>query len=292
MANTTNPPAKDKTKAVNSKALNDAALQQDQLIKNLMVIEATYGDDTPFETEKSIQKTQIHLATGATSMLLAGREMVRIKEHTPHGEFQDILKNRLGINPNTARTYMNAAIRFSGMKQITSVVQGRSALLELLTLDDGDISALDDGGTVAGLTLDEIDRMPTSELRAQLRKHKEDLKAAADAHERQLSRKDQKINELDKQLDDRKVKGWTVSTEMINTDVVSSAGRILEQIDVLDQFREEIVNAGAEDKEYEAMAINYFDSLVQAFDAFNELLTAADEVFGPVKNRATAVYEQ
>ncbi len=292
MANTKSAPAKDKTKSVDSKALSAASKKQDQLMQTLNIIEADYGDDAPFELEKSIQKTQIHLATSATSMLLAGRELVRIKEHTQHGDFQNVVEKRLMMNPNTARRFMSAAIKFSGMKQITNAVKGQTTLLELITLDDDDLKALDDGATVAGLTLDEIDRMPTSELRTKLREYKEELKKNTESTDKILARKNKKIDELTKQLDQRPATGWNINTEMINTDVVSSSGKILEQLDALDQFREEIVGANDPDKdfdaEFEAMAINYYDTIAQTFDRFNEVIEACEEVFGAVKNKAVA----
>ena len=263
-------------------------------MRRINIIESEYGDGAEFELEKSIQKTQIHLANSATSMLMAGRELVRIKEHIPHGDFQEVTEKRLGMSKRTCQRFMSAAVKFANTKQITSAIQGRSNLLELVTLDDDDLKALDEGGTVAGLVLDEIDSMTTSELREQLREHKENLKKERDSHQRMLARKDDKINELDKQLDGRKQTGWKISTEMINADVVIAAGKILEQIDVLNNFREEIVVAGndLDDAEYASMAITYHDASVQAFDAFNQLLSDSDEVFGPVKNQATAIYEK
>ena len=293
MARTPAKPAKNNSKDINSKALSDAALQQDQLMKNLMVIEDNYGDGAPYEQEKSIQKTQILYASGATSLLLAGRELVRIKEHTPHGEFQAILKNRLGINPNTARIHMQAAIRFSGMKQITSAAKSQSTLLELLTLDDGDLTALNEGESVAGLTLDDIERMSVSELRKELREHKEQIRKDTETNDKMMARKNKKIDELTKQLEgDRAKVNWSIQTEVINTDIVAASGKVLEQLDILNQLRDDIVNADTDEEDittqYESMAITYFDVIGQIFDQFNQLASDCEEVFGAIKNKAVA----
>jgi hypothetical protein len=50
-------------------------------------------------------------------------------------------------------------------------------MLELVVLDDADIEQLNRGDTVAGLTLDAIESMSTTELRTALRDHKQRLEA-------------------------------------------------------------------------------------------------------------------
>ena len=54
----------------------------------------------------------------------------------------------------------------------------KSKLFELLVLDDEEIKDLSEGGTVAGLTLDDIATKPTSVLRAELRANRDEAKAA------------------------------------------------------------------------------------------------------------------
>lgn len=286
-------PAKDSSKSVNKKALDAASLNQDQLMRNLQVIEESYGNNSPYDQEKSIAKVQVHLASSATSMLLAGRELVRIKEHTQHGDFKKIVEAQLGMNYNSARRFMSAAIKFAETKQITTAVKSQTKLLELVTLDDDDLTVLDEGGSVAGLMLDDIDRLSTTELRKELREHKERLKKDTETNDKMMARKNKKIDELTKQLEgDRKNASWSIQTEVINTDVVAACGKMLEQLDVLEQLREDIVAASSNDEDitsqYEAMAITYFDALGQAFDRFNQIANDCDEVFGAIKNKAVA----
>ncbi|MFT8212319.1 MAG: DUF3102 domain-containing protein, partial [Symbiopectobacterium sp.] len=69
---------------------------------------------------------------------------------------------------------------------------GKTKLFELMTEDDEDLAELAEGGTIAGLTLDEIDRMSSRELRAKLR----DTEKSLEASRRLANEKDQKINEL------------------------------------------------------------------------------------------------
>jgi hypothetical protein len=69
---------------------------------------------------------------------------------------------------------------------------GKAKLLELMTEDDESIEELAEGGTVAGLNLDDIQAMSARELRAAL---VESRKKAA-AKDAVIAKKDQKLNEL------------------------------------------------------------------------------------------------
>lgn len=77
-------------------------------------------------------------------------------------------------------------------KSTTLSTLGKSKLFELMAQDDEDLAALTDGGTVAGLTLDDIDVMSVRELRKALREANEE----ASAKDRLLADKNQKLDEL------------------------------------------------------------------------------------------------
>nr|WP_252363625.1 hypothetical protein [Escherichia coli] len=74
---------------------------------------------------------------------------------------------------------------------------GKTKLYELMVLDDEELDALADGGTVAGATLDDIDRMTSRELKAALREARE----TNAAQQQVLAGKDEKINELATKLE-------------------------------------------------------------------------------------------
>ncbi|MFU4942462.1 DUF3102 domain-containing protein, partial [Pseudomonas aeruginosa] len=99
--------------------------------------------------------------------------LIVLKEHEPHGEFTQIVTEQLGLAERTARQMMQAAIKYLSpaleSKRQTFAVLGKSKLFELLAEDDDDLVALADGGTVAGLDLDDIERMSCRELRKALR---------------------------------------------------------------------------------------------------------------------------
>ncbi|HCL4297085.1 TPA: DUF3102 domain-containing protein, partial [Pseudomonas aeruginosa] len=104
-----------------------------------------------------------------------------LKEHEPHGDFTQIVTEQLGIHERAARRMMQAALKYLSpaleSKRTTLSVLGKAKLLELISEDDDDLVALADGGTVAGLDLDDIERMSCRELRKALRDLREDKEA-------------------------------------------------------------------------------------------------------------------
>jgi hypothetical protein len=74
---------------------------------------------------------------------------------------------------------------------------GKTKLFELMTEDDEDLVELADGGTIAGMSLDDIDRMTSRELKAALREARE----TNAAQQRVLADKNEKIDSLSTKLE-------------------------------------------------------------------------------------------
>lgn len=122
-----------------------------------------------------------------------GKRLLILKEMTPHGEFKQRTE-MLNISYRTANRFMTTALRFSKSDNLSllKAAGNQSKLLELLVLDDEEITELSNGGSVNDITLDEIDRMTASELRKKLREKIADI----DAKDQIIQSKDQKSNEL------------------------------------------------------------------------------------------------
>jgi vacuolar-type H+-ATPase subunit E/Vma4 len=73
-------------------------------------------------------------------------------------------------------------------------------MIALSVLDEDQIEKLDQGGIVAGMTLDDIDRMTNRELRENLREEKEKRKKEKQAQEEAIAKKEKKLNELEQKL--------------------------------------------------------------------------------------------
>ncbi|MGU4701942.1 DUF3102 domain-containing protein [Burkholderia cepacia] len=159
-------------------------------------ISKQFGDGLPYERNRVVNEARFYMAQSAEAMLEAGKRLVLLKENEPHGDFARITTDELGIEPRIAQKMMQAAVKFLSPRLAANAKSlshlGKTKLYELMLEDDDDLAALADGGTVAGMTLDDIDRMTSRELRAALREAHENATAQA----RLLSDKNAKIDEL------------------------------------------------------------------------------------------------
>lgn len=104
----------------------------------------------------------------------------------------------LNIHERTAQRFMSASLKFSKSDNLSllKAVGNQSKLLELLVLDDDEVKALEQGGSIGDINLDDIDRMTASELRKALR----DARSNETAKDNIIKKKDEKLNELDATL--------------------------------------------------------------------------------------------
>ncbi|HHA1328375.1 TPA: DUF3102 domain-containing protein [Enterobacter hormaechei subsp. hoffmannii] len=160
-----------------------------------------FGDGLPYERDRIVHETRFYMAQSAEAMLEAGKRLIILKENEPHGEFVEIVREHLGIEPRIAQKMAQAALKFLSpeleSKAKTFSLLGRSKLYELMLEDDEELAQLADGGTVAGLTLDDVDRMSVRELRQSLREARE----TNAAQQRVLADKNEKIDSLSTKLE-------------------------------------------------------------------------------------------
>lgn len=141
------------------------------------------GYELPYERERVFQEAQFFMTQSAEAMLEAGQRVILMKENEPHGTFLEML-DRLGLHERTAQKIMQATAKFwspklkSNAKAISHL--GKTKLYELMLEDDDELIALTQGGTIAGLTLDEIDRMTSRELKEALREERAEHRATAE----------------------------------------------------------------------------------------------------------------
>ncbi|BGI52595.1 MAG: DUF3102 domain-containing protein [Candidatus Hamiltonella defensa (Ceratovacuna japonica)] len=166
------------------------------LAEHQQAIMEKYGEGLPYQRERIVHEARFYMAQSAEAMLEAGKRLIILKENEPHGDFINIVTERLGLARRTASRIMKAALKYTSpalqVNGPTLAHLGKAKLFELMTEDDEDLAELAEGGTIAGMTLDEVDRMSVRELKAKLRETEESLKASR----RLANEKDQKINEL------------------------------------------------------------------------------------------------
>lgn len=160
-----------------------------------------FGEGLPYERDRIVHETKFYMAQSAEAMLEAGKRLIILKECEPHGDFSRIITEQLGLAERTARLVMQAAVKYCSPelepKRQAFAVLGKTKLFELMTEDDGDLVELADGGTIAGMSLDDIDRMTSRELKAALREARE----TNAAQQRVLADKNEKIDSLSTKLE-------------------------------------------------------------------------------------------
>lgn len=160
-----------------------------------------FGDGLPYERDRIVHETRFYMAQSAEAMLEAGKRLVILKENEPHGDFIDIVEAQLSLSKRTAQVMMQASLKYLSPKlepkaQALALL-GKTKLFELMTEDDEDLVELADGGTIAGMSLDDIDRMTSRELKAALREARE----TNAAQQRVLADKNEKIDSLSTKLE-------------------------------------------------------------------------------------------
>ena len=125
------------------------------------------GELTIGDLENGIRFYQKRTAEACIEL---GKRLLLLKKMTPHGEFIQRIE-LLDFNERLAQKFMQAASKFSktNSKTVLQKAGSQTKFLELLVLDDVALMTLEAGGEVAGLTLDGIECMSVSELRAALR---------------------------------------------------------------------------------------------------------------------------
>lgn len=174
-----------------------------------------FGDGLPFDLPRYEHVIRTHLARSADEMLAAGRALLVVREHVPHGEWKEFL-SRLSIDHTLAKRMQQAALKFSNgatSHHLIEAAGNKSKLIELLVLDDDQVAELNDGGTVAGITLDDVATMSVSDLRKTLR----EARAEAEANDKLLSEKNDQIDTLKKERDaaNRRIKAEKPDAQLV-----------------------------------------------------------------------------
>ncbi|MDZ7887733.1 MAG: hypothetical protein U5M72_00195 [Pseudomonas sp.] len=176
---------------------------QNQLASHSAEVMALYGDGLAYDRERVIGEARFYMGTAAEAMLEAGKRLIQLKENEGYGDFIAICEERLGIQERSAQLMMKAATKFlQGSPQLTAAAPklmalGKAKLYDLMLEDDEELAALAEGGTLAGLSLDDVDRMSCRELRAALRETRDSYSAQGEV----MARKNRELDETRQTLE-------------------------------------------------------------------------------------------
>lgn len=186
------------TDAVAAAAIDHAALEAagdaaTALGTQIATVDRTYGVDMPYHLDLYITAIRQHATESAARLIDIGRMLILIREHESREVFHHTLE-RCGLSPRFAYRAIQTARKMKDRKAIQQL--GVSKALELMSEDDEALAELDQGGSIAGLTLDEIDSMSVREVRETLRKERAERAEDKAADEEIIRNKDERINKL------------------------------------------------------------------------------------------------
>jgi hypothetical protein len=158
-----------------------------QIFSRLGILGTEYDSLFFIQTAKYLM--DLHENTG----IAFGAVILSIKEHEPHGNFLNALK-QIGIQPRKAQFYMNYAKRYSKYENFSHLSNSKLDLFEAFS--DEELKKLNTGEDVNGLTLDAIDELPASQVRKRLREAEKKLAAQKERHKKELEDKLDEIKDL------------------------------------------------------------------------------------------------
>ncbi|WP_339859099.1 hypothetical protein [Pseudohongiella acticola] len=228
--------------------------------RNLAIVDKKFGDGLPYSFEQSIASIELNTHSIQKSMIEVGRHFLLIKEHESHGDFMAAV-DRCGYKPRGVQRMMQAVLKLGNRPNIVAL--GKAKMLELLTEDDETLEGLEEGGTIANLKLDDMDRMTAPQLREALRKERQRRKDDAEVQERLLSSKEQKTNLLEKELEETKlrVKKWDGVVAEIGMNLVTMSGAAIMNIN---QLRAQIEHIQAESRKFD-LSKQEMEAIVKPF---------------------------
>ncbi len=125
---------------------------------------ASSVSSVPSELEESIKA--LAQRRDAPDVLL-GKKLLLLKEKTSHGEWRETV-TRLGFSEKLVRGVMSIARRMVNLPHLVAAAKSRGHLLELMTLDDDELQALNAGQTVRGIVKEDLGRLTVKGLREKL----------------------------------------------------------------------------------------------------------------------------
>lgn len=180
--------------------LAEVADEHNRVQANVIALADQLGYDGSLAVGSLEDEIRFYQRRSVEALLAVGTRLILLKEQIAFGEFTERIR-LLGFSKRTAQRFMQAAIKTSksaNLALLAGQIEGAGKFLELITLDDDDLAALNEGGTVAGLTLDDVERMSNSELKAALREARENEAATGRVLQEKNARLDQLAAEVHK----------------------------------------------------------------------------------------------
>lgn len=178
---------------IDHEAIASASADAAVLGKQIAVVETTYGIDIPYQLDVFVGAIRQRAIESAQRLIEIGKLLIVMREHETREVFGAAVE-RSGLTERFARRAMQAALKLQDRAALHNL--GVSKALELVSEDDDTLDDLASGGSVAGLKLDDIERMSVRELKSALRKERIERVEESEANEEIVRKKDERINKL------------------------------------------------------------------------------------------------
>lgn len=239
-----------------------------------------WANGEAYDEKIFIERGKLKFREAQEAFFEFGRVLVILKEHMPHGKFQETVRQEFNVSPESARKMIQATVKFCSPQMLKAqpklLVLGKSKLFELMTEDDEDLQQLADGGSVNGLTLDDIDRMTRNELRAALREARE----TAEAKDKVIADKNKKVDELAEKLakkGTKEPKPQDVASELtmrLSTAVIGVRSDISRLRDLFEQL---VAHGEAHGFDHRAQMVGSINQVIRDAEMLRELFALPEE---------------
>ncbi len=226
---------------INDKALQNTMNNASEANELIAQVDEQYGDGMPYEENRILFAIRENMSSYARSMYEMGRYLILLKAHTPHGQFKEKIEV-IDMPYGLAKQAMHVANKIDINGKTGGLLNlNKSKVIELAKEDVKELEDLVYGGTLAGKTLDEIDKMSVKELRKTLRDEREKKKQDIEAKEHILSDKNRKIDEQAEQINklSAHTRHWDETAKNFNAELATIFSDIFDSTDRLDKMGEE-----------------------------------------------------
>ncbi len=223
--------------------------------------------DETYNLHICMEKARMYQEQMANGLLGLGAQLILIKNHEEHGNFQAAVEE-LGLAYRSASYAMAAARKFGNSPTLANL--GNSKLKALTVLDDEDVVKLSEGEEIDGLgTADDIAQMSIRELRAALRKEKQERGEERASLEKVISEKNKKADELEAQL---RYQQPPTKEELAKVRLGEMRKLLVGSLSVAKDNLQSALNHIANAQEIEGVTVEQLDDWVQETDWLTSLL--------------------
>lgn len=179
-------------------ALDQEVITTHESNENANIVAKQLGYDGLMTVGAIEDEIRLYQRRTAEASLELGKRLLILKELSVQGEFIQRCE-LLGFNKRTAQRFMQAAFKFSksdNLSLLAKKIGSQTKLLELVTMDDDEIEQLSNGETIRGLSLDAIETMTATELKAKLREVEANYEAQGKVLEDKSSLNDKLLTQI------------------------------------------------------------------------------------------------